>query len=284
MKIFAKFGDLIIKIFNFIGMLILAIPEIPNKLKNLNTDPIKDKMDRELIKENISRIKKDSTAKINEISTNQEYKYENEQINKSISGITISKKFTSKEKERAILQLQIMSGAFLVISILYIFSYLSLILYGVVGVALIVYFLYILFNKVKLMYTEDFNAYRDFFLMYIAAGIILVLISFNQDIVSAFSLSFLPSASILIFAVILVATIFLIFRIRYHRSYTFGKVIEAGKKTAYVKVDYDIRSNVKPDIYLVENDYEADDGDIVKLQVEEKLISTGGNKPVRILR
>ena len=134
------------------------------------------------------------------------------------------------------------------------------------------------------MYSEDFSAYRDFFLMYIAAGIILVLISYNQDLVTAFSFSFLPSASILIFAVILVAAIFLIFRIRYHRNYTCGRVIEAGKKTAYVKVDYDIRSNVKPDIYLVENKVNAAEEDKVKLQIEEKLFSTGGNKPISIIK
>ena len=222
-----------------------------------------------------SYLRKNHTTSVNE-------KIEYEDI--SISNVQLSENFTSEEKERTILQLQILSGAFLVISILYIFNFLSFSIYGILGVLLVAYFLYLLFNKVKLMYSEDFSAYRDFFLMYIAAGIILVLISYNQDLVMAFSFSFLPSASILIFAVILVAAIFLIFRIRYHRNYTFGRVIEAGKKTAYVKVDYDIRSNVKPDIYIVENKVDATENDKVKLQIDEKLFSTGGNKPISIIK
>jgi uncharacterized membrane protein len=50
-----------------------------------------------------------------------------------------------------------------------------------------------------------------------------------------------------------------------------------------VKVEYDIRSNVKPDIYLVENRSGAVTGDTVKLKIEEKIISTGGNKPLEIM-
>jgi uncharacterized membrane protein len=287
MKIFTKFGDLIIKLFDFVGMMIFSISEIPNKLRNVDTINIKSKMNTEGIKENISKFKDDNISnKISKVSQKESYTSINEKIEyKDISNskVQVSENFTSEEKERTILQLQILSGAFLVISILYIFNFLSFSIYGILGVLLVAYFLYLLFNKVKLMYSEDFNAYRDFFLMYIAAGIILVLISYNQDLVMAFSFSFLPSASILIFAVILVAAIFLIFRIRYHRNYTYGRVIEAGKKTAYVKVDYDIRSNVKPDIYLVENKVNAAEEDKVKLQIEEKLFNTGGNKPISII-
>jgi uncharacterized membrane protein len=119
--------------------------------------------------------------------------------------------------------------------------------------------------------------------MYLALGIILVLVSGNSNLLMSFSFDFLPSLSILIFAVIGVAAIFLIFRIRYHRNYTYGTVMDAGKNTAHVKVEYDIRSNVKPDIYLVENSYGAVDGDAVKLKIDEKLLSTGGNKPTSII-
>ena len=37
------------------------------------------------------------------------------------------------------------------------------------------------------MYRADFNAYRDFFLMYVAVGIFLVLINTNSNFVMAFS-------------------------------------------------------------------------------------------------
>jgi uncharacterized membrane protein len=60
-------------------------------------------------------------------------------------------------------------------------------------------------------------------------------------------------------------------------------VVEAGKNTAHVKVEYDIRSNVKPDLYLVENNVQATEGDTVKLKIEEKILSTGGNRPLTII-
>lgn len=133
------------------------------------------------------------------------------------------------------------------------------------------------------MYPVDFNAYRDFFSMYILAGIILVLVGSNPNFVMAFSFEFFPYLTILIFAVILSIAVFLIFRIRYHRDYTYGTVIETGDKMAYVKVEYDICSNVKPDMYFVDNQCGAVEGQEVKLKIKEKLLSTNGNKPVSIM-
>ncbi len=191
--------------------------------------------------------------------------------------------FTSEEKERTILILQIFSAAFVVVSILSIFNFISFIIYLILGVIIVGYILYLLYNKVKLMYRNDFPAYRDFFLMYIAVGIILVLLNTNSNFVMAFSFQSLPSLSVLIFAIVAVIAVFLIYRIRYYRNFTYGTVIEGGKNTAYVKVEYDIRSNVKPDIYIVENRVGAVEGELVKLKLEEKLLSTSGNKPIRII-
>ena len=56
MNIFAKFGELILKLIDFIGMLILAIPKIPKLIMNINTDEIRDKMDSVEIKENVNKI------------------------------------------------------------------------------------------------------------------------------------------------------------------------------------------------------------------------------------
>ena len=145
------------------------------------------------------------------------------------------------------------------------------------------FIIYLLYTKVNLMYRNDFPAYRDFFLMYIAVGIILVLLNTNSHFVMAFSSTLLPSLSLLIFAVIAVIAVFLIYRIRYYRNFTYGTIIEDGKNTAYVKVEYDIRSNVKPDIYIVENRVGAVEGEFVKLKLEEKLLSMSGNKPISII-
>jgi uncharacterized membrane protein len=290
MKIFAIFGDLIIKMFNFVGMIILEIPNIPNRLRGINTDNIKDKVDPDVIKGKIYRIKNDNRIQetISKMGVPEIYRKEESDgstifVNDLTQNAQLKEEFTSEEKEKTVFLLQIMSGAFLVISMLFIFNFLSLTLYAISGLACVVFIIYTLFSKIKLMYAADFNAYRDFFLMYVAVGIILVFAGTNPNFVMSYSFEFLPSLSVLIFAVISVVAVFLIFRIRYHRNFTYGTVIEIGKKTAYVKVDYDICSNIKPDIYIVDNSYGARDGDKVKLHIEEKLLTMNGNKPDSIM-
>jgi len=269
-------------------MIILAIPKIPDKLRNIDTDSIKDKVDSQALKENISKIKNDTNLeeRISGISKSEIAGKLRTSGNKEIyhNDIQISSNFTSKEKEDTILKLQILSGGFIVVSIIYLFNFIHPIVYGILGVLLIGYTLYLLFNKIKLMYAHDFNAYRDFFLMYIAVGIILVLVGTNENFVMAFSFQFFPSLTILIFSLISVAAVFLIFRMKYYRNYTFGTVIETGENTAHVKVEYDIRSNVKPDIYIVEDSYGSKVGETVKIRTEEKMFSNSGNKPIMIIK
>jgi uncharacterized membrane protein len=287
MGFFDRFGDIIIKFLSFLGAIILFIPKIPEKIRNVNNEEIRQKINSNKIKNNISKItQKKPGQETSTVASEEHYKpqklgTDSEDSKSEI--IFISPHFTSKEKENTIFSLQILSAAFLVFSILFLFNFLSIILYAIISAAVIIYILYTLFNRVKVMYGPDFPAYRDFFLMYIAVGIILVVVGTNPNFVLAFSFQFLPSLTILIFAIIAVIAVFLIFRIRYHRNYTYGKLIETGKNIAYVKVDYDIRCNVKPDTYTVDNSYGAKDGDTVKLKIEEKLFSTGGNKPISII-
>ncbi len=271
MKIFAKFGELILKLFDLIGALILEIPNIPDRIRRIDTKKIKDKVSK--VSYDVKSVREFKKEEVKETTKAELVEHE----------IEIIRTFTPQEKESTIFRLQITSAVFLVISILHIFNFLSFIVYVLAGSLLVLYLIYILFSKVKLMYAEDFNAYRDFFLMYIAVGVILVLVSSNVHFTMAFPFEFLPSLSVLIFAIIAVFAVFLIFRIRYHRNYTYGQVIESGEKTAYVRVDYDICSNVKPDIYLVENEVGASEGERVKLQIEEKFLSTSGSRPVRII-
>lgn len=288
MNIFTFIGDIVIRLFNFVGMIILAIPKIPDKLRSIDTDSIKDRVDSQALKENISKIKNDTNIeeRISGISKSEIAGKFRTSGNKEIYNhdIQISSNFTSKEKEDTILKLQILSGGFIVVSIIYLFNFIHPIVYGILGVLLIGYTLYLLFNKIKLMYAHDFNAYRDFFLMYIAVGIILVLVGTNENFVMAFSFQFFPSLTILIFSLISVAAVFLIFRMKYYRNYTFGTVIETGENTAHVKVEYDIRSNVKPDIYIVEDSYGSKVGETVKIRTEEKMFSNSGNKPIMIIK
>ena len=290
MNIFAKFGELIIKMFNFIGMLILAIPKIPSILRNINTDNIKDKVNSESFKENLSKVKETGleigergTSKISEMRNPETSPSMDDTKEISVYNTQSSGKFTSKEKERTVFKLQLISIGFLFVSVLYLFNFLSFIVYCILGILLVIYMVYLLKSKVKLMYPEDFNAYRDFFSLYIVAGIVLVLVSSNPNFTMAFSFEFFPYLTILIFAALLSVAVFLIFRIKYHRNFTYGTVVEISENSAYVKVEYDICSNVKPDMYFVTNSCGANQGDEVKLQIKEKLLSTGGNKPVSII-
>ncbi|MCE7698375.1 MAG: DUF2101 family protein, partial [Methanobacterium paludis] len=236
MGIFNKIGDIILKIFSFIGMLILAIPKIPEKLRNVNKDDIKgdlkNKIDTESLKENISKIREESGVedKISKLTHKTPEKSEEPleipediaKLSKEMEGsdsdvVFISGNFSPEEKEKTIFRLQILSATFLAISIIYIFNFIALPIYIVLGALIAGYIIYVLFKRVKLMYSQDFNAYRDFFLMYLAVGIILVLVSNNSNFVMAFSFDFFPSLTVLIFAVIAVVAVFLIFRIRYYR-------------------------------------------------------------------
>lgn len=290
MNFFNKLGHYIIKLFSVIGMIILAIPKIPGKLRNFDSKEITQHIDSENIRENISKIREDTALdeKISKITSSETFKRtvksESQDDADDDSGIIlIGGAFTAEEKERTVLILQILSALFIVLSILSIFNFISIFIYIPLGVVIVGYVLYLLYNRIKLMYKADFNAYRDFFLMYIAVGILLYLVNSNSNLVMSFSFELLPSLTVLIFALVAVVAVFLIFRIRYYRNYTFGSVIEGGKNTAYVKVDYDIRSNVKPDIYIVENHVGAVEGELVKLQLEEKLMSMSGNRPISII-
>lgn len=283
MNIFSAIGDFIIKLFSLIGSIILGIPKIPEKLRGVDTKGIKEKIDTKDIKENLSKFK-ESTNNITEKKEKFRPKENipSDVVNPEEDVMLISAPFSSEEKERTIFILQIVSAGFLFLAMIYIFNFISLPIFIILAIVIVAYLVYMLFQKVKVMYGPDFPAYRDFFLMYILVGIILVLVGTNSNFVMAFSFEFFPSLSLLIFALIAVALVFLIFRIRYSRDFTFGKVMEAGENTAYVKVDYDIRSNVKPDLYIVDNRYGAKTGDDVKLKVDGKIIS-GGNKPVSIM-
>lgn len=283
MGIFSKFGEIIINFFTLIGDSIFALLHLPGRIKKIDREEVKDKIRTDEIKAKIKETPNRAETVVRDLKKTTKSTTDKVIKESDEDTILISMPFTSEEKERTVFLLQIVSAGYLVVSMLYLFNFFSFIIYLIVSVLLAGYVIYVLFKKVKLMYGPDFPAYRDFFLMYILVGIVLVLVGTNSYFVMAFSFQFFPSLSILIFALVAVALVFLIFRIRYSRDFTFGKVVEAGENTAYVKVDYDIRSNVKPDLYIVDNHFGAVIGDEVKLKVDDKILSGSGNKPVSII-
>lgn len=305
MKFFSKFGDIIITIFSYTGALVIGIIRLPTTIREMDlkrsgSEKIKEtvqKIDKDEIGDRISQITNKVDEKYSDYThksseTSPEYKKElrdddvQNHDSKIDDGPIIIKniKFDSKEKESTVLKLQIASGAFIVSSVIYVFNFMAFYIYALIGILLGAFIYYTLYYRVKVMYSQDFNAYRDFFLLYVVVGLVLVIVGGNSNITMSFPFQFFPSFSLLLFAVISVAAVFLLFRIRYHRDYTFGEIIEAGKNTSQVKVDYDIRSNVKPDIYIVENNgYDISEHETVKLEIDGSTFNMKGNRPSKVI-
>jgi len=275
MGFFSTLGEIVINFFYLIGTLIIELIKLPERIRSGTIrENIKEifKKWREIGSAHVSKVKIMKKAKIKDISED------------NVPIMVKSAHFHPSEKENTILRLQISAVAFIIVSILYSLNLIPFTIFALLGAPIIFLIFYILHYQVRVMYAEDFNAYRDFFIMYIMVGFLIVLVANNPAFSTSFFFAFFPSLSILIFTVIAVITVFLIFRIKYYRDYTLGKVIEAGKSTSYVRVDYDIRSNVKPNTYIVENNrLKVKENDIVKLAIEGSLFSTRGNQPTKII-
>ncbi|MGJ7027863.1 MULTISPECIES: DUF2101 family protein [Methanothermobacter] len=293
MGFFSRLGKAVITLFNIIGTVIFWIIELPGVIRQLPS----------IIREGVSgvdmngimeRVHERTRGLAREINTGQdeeiqeileEARNHNIDIPRDDAPIIIkSQGFDPSEKENAVLKLQIAASLFIIASIVYVFNFISIIIFVPVALILVALVVYILYRQIRVMYPADFEAYRDFFFMYMAVGLVIIIVSGNPFLTMAFPFLFFPSLTIFIFAVLAAAAVFLIFRIRYVRDYTFGEVIDAGENTSYVRVDYDIRSNVKPDVYIVENNgFDVRVHDTVKLAVDGSIMSMRGNRPIRII-
>ena len=137
MKIFAKLGELVLRLFDVTGMIIIGIPKIPDKLRGINSEDLKDKINTEKVRENVSKIKDDiktrsKTSKVSKSETEIFIVNTKEKVNDhEIPEFGITDDFTSKEKERTVFGLQIVSLGFLVTAILYLFNFISFIVFGI---------------------------------------------------------------------------------------------------------------------------------------------------------
>jgi len=281
MGFFSTLGEIIINLFYLLGTLVIELIRLPRRIKS---GAVKERI-KEIKVEMIFKKGMLLLGKMGSRDAVKEAKVENSTTIEDDAPIMVrGARFHPSEKENTILKLQVSAAAFLIVSILYSFNLISFIIFAAVGIILILLIIYILYYQVRVMYAKDFNAYRDFFIMYIMVGLLIVVVANNPAFSTSFFFTFFPSLSILLFALIAVIVVFLVFRIRYYRNYTFGEVIEAGENASYVRVDYDIRSNVKPDIYIVENNgLKVKKDDIVKVAIEGSLFSAQGNRPTKIL-
>lgn len=176
-------------------------------------------------------------------------------------------------KDYAILKLEIFSMLFLLLSAIFIFdfpSFISTKTYFIFGVLLLLLTVYALFADVKKYFGEDFPAYRDFFLSYLALGMILALVKIVKPSTS-FIFPYMHYAVISLLGVFLISNLF---KKRYARDYTFGRVLEADFESVKVKINYDIRANVKPLRYTFKNKFSARKGDVVKISVKKRFFGS----------
>jgi len=142
------------------------------------------------------------------------------------------------------------------------------------------YALYLALTQLKRAFERDYPAYRSFVIMCIgiAWAFFLVLEYLPNKFESPYAVT-VPALA----AVGLAFLAFVAFRLKYGRNYTYGVVQGVSRGKAMVKVGYDLRSNVKSDVYTVESFAKIAKGDRVKLSVERPMLGLRGAKVKAVL-
>lgn len=144
------------------------------------------------------------------------------------------------------------------------------------------YLIYLAATQLKRAFKRDYPAYRSFVAMCVAIAWIFVLALRHSPIefsLEAIHLALIPPLA----AIVFVFVAFTAFRLKYGRSFTHGTVEEVQGRRAVVHVSYDICSNVKSGLYLVESFAKVRKGDQVKLSVERPMLGLRGAKVRAIL-
>ena len=148
--------------------------------------------------------------------------------------------------------------------------------------ALSAYLVYLTATQLKHAFKRDYPAYRSFVIMCVAIAWVFLLVFRYSPIkfsIEAPHLAFIPLLASMGF----VFAAFAVFRLKYGRNFTYGTVEEIRDKRAVVKVSYDICSNVKSGLYLVESFAKIKRGDLVKISVERPMLGLRGAKVRAIL-
>lgn len=148
-------------------------------------------------------------------------------------------------------------------------------------VLLSIYTVYLLVAQIKHAFEHDYPAYRGF--VSIALILIVFVISVGRYFfyITQRTINNLIYPIFLIFGAVIAA--YIVFRAKYGRNYTFGTVISEKDGKANIKVKYDIRSNMKNGVYLLETTIDVDEGDRVKVGVDRSALGLRGSEPTEIL-
>ncbi|HDH28154.1 MAG TPA: DUF2101 domain-containing protein, partial [Euryarchaeota archaeon] len=92
-----------------------------------------------------------------------------------------------------------------------------------------------------------------------------------------------PFMHFAVVAIVGAVVIYAYFNKKHGRNYTFGYVVLKHNTSVDVKLNYDIRSNTKPQTVQLRNTMNAGEGDTVKVRVEKGTFSIRGSRPVEII-
>lgn len=177
-------------------------------------------------------------------------------------------------KDYTVLKAQAVTLLFLISAVVFVFGYLDVYILALLAL-FSAYSLRAMLPQLKGQFTDDYPAYREFFLSYFAISALLIVVKQIKPTVNYafpfFHLLLLSVGSVVVFSYI--------FKRKYGRNYTFGRVIKDGDLIT-VKVNYDLCSSVKPGTHTFENRANAKEGDVVKLLVESKGLNLGGSRIV----
>ncbi len=181
-------------------------------------------------------------------------------------------------KDYIVLKAQVATLIFLMSAVVFVFGFLSVHILAFLFIVFGSYSLHLTLVQLKEHFSDDYPAYRAFFLSYLAISVLLVVVKFVKPAVNVI----FPSFHILLLSMVSVVAVSLIFKHKYGRNYTFGRVVEGGDNIT-VKVNYDLCSSVKPGVHTFENRTNAKEGDIVKLLVESSSFNLRGSRVVGLV-
>ncbi|MEM0359684.1 MAG: DUF2101 family protein [Candidatus Hadarchaeales archaeon] len=175
--------------------------------------------------------------------------------------------------EYVMLKLQLSLILLFLFSVLYLLlSHIPLLFFMIF---LTLYLLHLSLTQLKRAFREDYPAYLSFTLLVLSFAWLLLLLRLlpPRPLTDSSSL-FLPLGLILLFLLS-----YSLHRWKYGRDFTYGRVegVRGGK--VLVRVGYDLRSNVKPGLYLVESLVTVRRGERVKVGVERDLLGMRGSVP-----
>jgi len=179
-------------------------------------------------------------------------------------------------KDYLVLKAQIFALGFLALAVLYIFDklvspifFVLTVLFGIFAAASV--------STLKDHFT-DYDAYRTFFYSYIGISVVLFLV---KRVKPTFNFGF-PYLHFVVIALTYIALFSFFFRSRFSRDFTFGRVVDGGDPMT-LKVNYDIAASIKPTTLVFKNDFNAKEGDVVKLAVSRGFLNLTGSRITAVI-